>query len=134
MLWIEPDEPYNPLLGVVEALALAGDRPVLVCPVDLPFVTPSLLIQLLQTIPAGAPAVLANCAGAVRPLLGCYQPQAARLLAADARLPELDVSAAVGAIGPRLVEVANPALLFDVDAPEDLLIAAGMMDQPKVKS
>jgi molybdopterin-guanine dinucleotide biosynthesis protein A len=37
---IEPDAPSSPLLGIVEALALAGDRPVLVCPADLPFVTP----------------------------------------------------------------------------------------------
>ena len=134
MVWIEPDEPHNPLIGVVEALALAGGRPVLVCPADLPFVTPSLLVQLSQTLPEGAPAVLASTRGEPVPLLGCFQPEAAEALAAGARRPEAGVTAAVAALNPRLVEVSDSIELFDVDSPEDLLIAAAMMDQPKVKS
>src|SRR5271169_6084302 len=43
MVWIEPEEPRHPLIGIVEAIALAGGRPVLVCAVDLPFVTPALI-------------------------------------------------------------------------------------------
>jgi molybdenum cofactor guanylyltransferase len=134
MVWIEPDEPHNPLFGIVEALALAGGRPVLTCPADLPFVTPTLLIQLSQTLPEGAPAVVATCAGELQPLLGCYQARSAELLAASARQAEGDVAGAVAALQPRRIEVSNPVELFDVDSPEDLLIAAGMMDQPKVKS
>src|SRR5215213_10959902 len=33
-LWIEPDEPRHPLVGVAHALGLAVGRPVLVVPVD----------------------------------------------------------------------------------------------------
>src|SRR5579875_2139966 len=43
MVWVEPDEPLHPLLGISEALALAGGRSVLVCPVDMPFISPELL-------------------------------------------------------------------------------------------
>jgi molybdopterin-guanine dinucleotide biosynthesis protein A len=134
MVWIEPDEPRNPLFGIVEALALAGGRPVLTCPADVPFVTPSLLVRLSQTLPEGAPAVVASCRGALQPLLGCYQADSAELLAGSARSAEGEIVSAVTAINPRLVEVTNPVELFNVDSPEDLLIAAGMMDQPKVKS
>jgi molybdopterin-guanine dinucleotide biosynthesis protein A len=134
MVWIEPDEPHNPLIGLVEALALAGGRPVLACPADMPFVSPSLLVQLSQTLPEGAPAVLASSRGEAMPLLGCFQPEAVELLADSARRPEADVAAAVAALHPRLLEVSDPIELFDIDSPEDLLIAAAMMDQPKVKS
>jgi molybdenum cofactor guanylyltransferase len=134
MVWIEPDEPHNPLFGIVEALALAGGRPVLTCPADLPFVTPTLLIALSQTLPEGAPAVVASCGGELQPLLGCYQARSAELLADSARRAEVDIAATVAALQPRRIEVTNPVELFDVDSPEDLLIAAGMMDQPKVKS
>ena len=134
MVWIEPDEPHNPLLGVVEALALAGGRPVLVCPSDMPFLRPSLLAQLSHTHTDGAPAVVATSHGGLVPLLGCYQPEAAELLALESRHEEVDVSAAVASIRPRLLEVSDPGELFDVNSPEDLLIAAAMMDHPKVKS
>jgi len=134
MLWIEPDEPRNPLFGIVEALALAGGRPVLTCPADLPFVTPSLLVRLSQTLPEGAPAVVASCRGQLQPLLGCYQTHAGELLAPSATRPEGDLEQAVAAIKPRLIEVTTPVELFNVDSPEDLLIASGMMDQPNVKS
>jgi len=47
-VWIEPDEPRHPLLGVVHALGLADGRPVLVCPVDLPFVSPGLIRRIVD--------------------------------------------------------------------------------------
>jgi len=141
MVWIEPDAPRNPLLGIVEALALAGGRPVLVCPADLPFVTPGLLSALAGSPDDGAPAVVASCDGVIRPLLGCYRPRAAPMLAAAARLAndadrdEQSLRRAVGAIGPRRFEVADAIQLFDVDTPDDLLQAAAMLDaQPNVKS
>ena len=42
-VWIERQAPRHPLHGIVEALGFAGGRPVLVCAVDLPFVTPELV-------------------------------------------------------------------------------------------
>jgi molybdopterin-guanine dinucleotide biosynthesis protein A len=38
-VWIESEPHRHPLIGIVEALGLAGGRPVLVCAVDIPFVT-----------------------------------------------------------------------------------------------
>ncbi|MDQ2895414.1 MAG: NTP transferase domain-containing protein, partial [Actinomycetota bacterium] len=40
LLWTEPGEPSHPLVGLIRALEGAGGRAVLVCPVDLPFITP----------------------------------------------------------------------------------------------
>ncbi|MDQ6605984.1 MAG: NTP transferase domain-containing protein, partial [Actinomycetota bacterium] len=41
-VWIEPESPRHPLVGIVHALALAEGRAVLVCACDLPLVTPAL--------------------------------------------------------------------------------------------
>jgi molybdopterin-guanine dinucleotide biosynthesis protein A len=128
MLWLEPAEPQHPLLGVVQALALADGRAVVVCPVDLPFVTPALIRALADARPEGAPAVIAVHRGRPQPLLGCYQPSAAALLAPAAREGTAAVQAAVAAIGPRLHEVEDPDELFNVNSPEDLLVASAMLD------
>lgn len=157
-LWIEPPAPRHPLVGIVHALALAGGRAVLVCPADLPFVTPALIERLALARTAGAPAVIAARAGALQPLLGCYEPSAAELLAGAAAGGELPVRAAVAAIGPRLLEVEEveegedaraPDELLNVNSPADLRRAAAMLararpaqtkvksassDQPNVKS
>jgi molybdenum cofactor guanylyltransferase len=130
-VWMEPEEPRHPLLGIVEALVLADDRPIVVCAADLPFVTPELIRLLIDTKPDGAPAVIATHAGIDQPLLGCYQPAAARLLADAAYEGEAPVRAAVAAIGPRFVEVADPDELFNVNSPEDLLVAAAMLDRAR---
>ena len=127
MLWIEPDLPRNPLLGISEAIVLAGGRPVLVCPGDMPFVTPELLSALMTTSHRGGQAVLATCQGITRPLLGCFQPSAAPLLeqAANGGISAED---AFKALEPLLVEVENEIELFDVDTPDDLLQASAMLD------
>src|ERR1700730_7277627 len=57
-VWIEPEAPRHPLVGIVQGLALAGGRPVLACAADLPFVTPALIREIVGTDPAGAPAVV----------------------------------------------------------------------------
>lgn len=125
-VWVEPQVRHHPLVGISQALALAGGRPVLVCAVDLPFVSPELIKRLAAENPAGAPAVLASRRGAMQPLLGCYQPGAIGLLgpALDRPLREL-----VAAINPRLIEVEDPDELFNVNAPDDLLRAAAILDR-----
>ena len=142
MVWIEPDQPVHPLLGIIEALDLAGGRPVLVCPVDHPFVTTELLTRLAIASAGGQPAVLAAHDGVAEPLLGCYRP-AARPLLLQAMQHGPDLNHAVSVLSPALVEVMDPLELFDVNTPDDLLQAAAMLDQqrrqsradqPKVKS
>jgi molybdopterin-guanine dinucleotide biosynthesis protein A len=125
-IWIEPEAPQHPVMGIKHALALAHGRPVFICAADLPLVTPALIELIAQTNPAGAAAVVASHAGAIQPLLGCYQPAAAARLssATDRPLREL-----VGAIGPRLFEVPDPDELFNVNSPDDLLQATAMLDQ-----
>jgi molybdopterin-guanine dinucleotide biosynthesis protein A len=145
MLWLEPEEPQYPLLGVVEAMALAAGRRVLVCPGDLPFVTPRLLTRLADCDPEGAPVTIAACEGRVQPLLGCFEPEAAGLIAEAAYRAESPVRSVIAEIGPKLLEVENPDELFNVNCPDDLLLAAAMLDrtvpdpgpeldQPNVKS
>lgn len=128
-VWIEPDPRRHPLVGVMQALALAGGRTVLICAGDLPFVAPELLRRLAGEDPRGSPAVLAAEHGQMQPLLGCYQPRAAELLAAASEAADRPVREAVEAIAPLLFEVEDPDELFNVDAPDDLLMATAMIDR-----
>jgi molybdenum cofactor guanylyltransferase len=131
-VWIEPERPNHPLVGITQALALAGGRPVLVCAADLPFVTPELLRRLVQADPGRAPAVVACAAGAMNPLLACYQPRALDLLAGPARAATAPLIETITAIDPVLFEASDPDELFDVDTPDDLLLAAAMLDRRKI--
>src|SRR5579875_1928474 len=72
MVWVEPEAPAHPLLGISEGLGLAGGRPVLVCPVDMPFISPELLMALASADGEGSHAVIASCQGDPRPLVGRY--------------------------------------------------------------
>lgn len=144
-VWIEPAEPRHPLVGIVEALALAENRPVMVCAADLPLVTPALITRIVHCDLHGAPAAIASCRGLVQPLLGCYQPAAAELLRPAAERATDPVLRVVSGIRPVHVEVTDPDELFNVNSPEDLLVAGGLLaragsksqpppDQPNVKS
>jgi molybdopterin-guanine dinucleotide biosynthesis protein A len=130
-VWIEPERPRHPLVGITQALALAGGRPVLVCAADLPFVTPELIRRLVRADPGRAPAVVACAQGAMNPLLGCYQPRALQLLAGPARTATDPLLETIATIEPVLLEADDPEELFDVDTPDDLLLAAAMIDRRK---
>jgi molybdopterin-guanine dinucleotide biosynthesis protein A len=128
-VWIEPEVPRHPLVGITQALALAGGRPVLICAGDLPFVTPELIRRLIKVDARRAPAVVACAQERMQPLLGCYQPKALGLLADAARAGTGRVIDAVAALDPVLLEVEDPEELFDVDTPDDLLQAMAMLDR-----
>jgi molybdenum cofactor guanylyltransferase len=128
-VWIEPEHPRHPVVGITQALALAGGRPVLVCAGDLPFVTPELVRRLVKMNPGSAPAVVACAQGRMQPLLGCYQPRALELLSPAARTGTGRLMELVAGIHPVLLEVDDPDELFDVDSPDDLLQAAAMLDR-----
>jgi molybdopterin-guanine dinucleotide biosynthesis protein A len=128
-VWIEPETPRHPLVGIMHALALAEGRPILVCAADLPFVTAELIGALASVDPGGAPAVIASSDGDHQPLLGCYQPEALeQLQRAGGVARDATVCDRVAALDPLLFEVADPELLFNVDTPDDLLQAAAMLD------
>jgi molybdopterin-guanine dinucleotide biosynthesis protein A len=131
-VWIEPEEPRHPLTGILHALAVAEDRPVVVCAADLPFVTPDLIGGLARADPGDAPAVVAGSGGQLQPLLGCYQPEALELLSRSRSRSELPLREAVSAIGAAPYEVDDAELLFNVNTPDDLLQAAAMLDRKKI--
>lgn len=128
-IWVEPQEPRHPLTGILHALGLAEGRPVLVCAADMPLVTAELIGRIARADPRGAPAVVASASGELQPLLGCYRAAAlGPLWEAVAANPGVALREAVAALGPRLYEVEDPAYLFNVNNPADLLQAAGMLD------
>lgn len=127
-VWIEPDEPRHPLTGIAEALGLAGGRSVLALAADMPFVAPSLLRRLLEAGADGEAAVVPHCAGRLQPLPGLYPASAATPLREAAR-SAMRMTDAVAALSPRLVEVDEEEAFFNVNAPEDLLRAAALLDR-----
>jgi molybdopterin-guanine dinucleotide biosynthesis protein A len=127
-VWIEPNMPRHPLVGIMHALALAEGRPILVCAADLPFVTSELIRALASVHPGAAPAVIAASDGHDQPLLGCYQPEALDRLQRAGFAPDVPVRDCIAALDPLLLEVDDPQLLFNVKSPDDLLQAAAMLD------
>ncbi len=107
---LERSRRQHPLVGLIEALALAAGRPVLVCALDLPLVTPELIKALAVARPVGS-TVVASHRGAIQPLLGRYAPSALAALRAAAGDFQIGARQAVAALEPRLLEVADPDLL-----------------------
>lgn len=128
-VWIEFERTRHPLIGIVETLGLADRRPVVVCAADLPFVSPDLIRRIANTDPAPAVAAVASSNGAVQPLLGRYEPRAIELLDSARIGDDVALRDVVASIDPVLVEVDDPDELFNVNAPDDLLQAAAMLDR-----
>jgi molybdopterin-guanine dinucleotide biosynthesis protein A len=135
-VWREPDEPRHPLVGILHALERAGGRSIVVCAIDLPFVTSALLRDLAFADACGTPAVLVTGrASGLQPLLGRYEPQAAALLGAAADGFQAPLRRTVAAIGPRLIPVDDDRTLFNVNDPGDLSAAGRLVESyPNVKS
>jgi molybdopterin-guanine dinucleotide biosynthesis protein A len=127
-VWVEPGGPHHPLVGIIHALENADGRPVLVCAADLPFVTAKVVRRIARARPGSALAVVAYGAGQVQPLLGCYQQRALEALQRIDLAAEPALRDIIAALGPRLVHVGDPQVLFNVNAPEDLLHAAAILD------
>jgi len=126
-VWVEPDSPRHPVMGIIQALAVAEGRSVVVCAVDLPFVTPELIYRLATADRGKSPAVVACRGDDVQPLLGCYAPRAIDPL--RSKLPaEAPVGELVASLHPRMLDVGDPELLFNINSPEDLLHAAAILD------
>ena len=121
VVWVEPDRPRHPLVGIVHALRAAAGRPVVACAADLPFVTAEALRALATADAGDAPAVLATTAqGSIQPLLGRYEPAAAALLGPAARAGVAAMRDVVAALHARLLAIEDPWVLFNVNSPEDL--------------
>jgi molybdenum cofactor guanylyltransferase len=118
-VWIEPEQPRHPLVGIVHALERAAGRPVLVCAADMPLITAAALRSLAEADPGGAPAVVARGERGLQPQLGLYLPAAAPALAQAAKASDQPLRAVVSALGPVLVQVPE-RVLFNVNTPDDL--------------
>lgn len=113
--WDEPAQPRHPLTGIVHALEHARG-PVLVCAVDMPWVTPDACQSLLDAAPGSAAAV-ATAAGETCPVFGVYAPEG--LDALRAARPDAPLRATVDALNPARVALPS-ALLRSVNVPGDL--------------
>jgi molybdopterin-guanine dinucleotide biosynthesis protein A len=111
-VWLEPDEPQHPLLGIVTALERAGG-PVVAAGCDQPWLEPELLRALAT---ADGPAA-ARVDGRLEPLPARYEPAALPALRAalDARAP---LREAVAGAAPVDVEAR---VVASVNTPEDAL-------------
>ena len=119
-VWIEPEPRADPLIGIMQALAFADGRPVLVCGADLPFVTAELIRSLARANPgrgAGGGCVHARGDAATARVLPA--PGAPAAQSAGACADESPVQDTIAAIDPVLLEVEDPEELFDVDSPDD---------------
>ena len=132
-VWVEPSAPQHPLVGIVHALELGGDRPVLVCAGDLPFVTPVLLGRIAGAREPASAAVLAAHDGELQPLLGCYRPEAIPALRAGLAASQ-PLRAVAAGLHPTVLEVGDPELLLNVNSPEDLLAATAILDRRRAAS
>ena len=122
-VWREPaDRPRHPLFGIAWALQRAGGRAVLVCAVDLPFVSIEALMRL-RDFSADVAVVVA----AGQPLLGRYGPSATGSLLGGAQAGA-STRAVVAALGAVEVRVADPErTLFNVNSDADLTVAEGLV-------
>jgi molybdopterin-guanine dinucleotide biosynthesis protein A len=113
--WDEPAEPRHPLTGIVHALEQA-DGPVLVCAVDMPWITADACRSLLDAAP-GAVAAVAVGDGEMCPVFAVYAPDALETLKkAPAGAPLRET---VDALEPARVALPPP-LLRSVNEPSDL--------------
>lgn len=129
-VWLEPDAPRHPLVGIVHALHAARGRPVVVAAGDLPFVSPQVVAALAGADAGGRPAVVPRAGGRLQPLLARYEPAAAAPLEQALREAGRPLTAAVEALRPAVVAFADERPFFNVNVPEDLLTAAALMDRP----
>jgi len=112
-VWREPDEPVHPLLGIVTALERA-QRPIVAVGCDMPFVTAALLRTLAQ-----GPEAAVRVGDRLAPFPARYMPgHLPALRAALAR--EASVTAAVTALHPIVLEVADERLVASINTPEEL--------------
>jgi molybdenum cofactor guanylyltransferase len=126
----EPPEPVHPLCGIVTALNLAKDRPVLVIAADMPFLTGELLAWIEGL---DEPLAVPSYGGRLHPLLGRYDRSLLETLQTAIRA-EGALQEVVRSLGPREITAAElerfgepERLLFNVNTPEDLEAAEGLL-------
>jgi molybdenum cofactor guanylyltransferase len=114
-VWLEPDDPVHPLLGIVAALEYA-DGAVVAVGCDQPFVPAELLARL-----AAGPEAAVRVGGRLEPFPARYEPAwLPELRAALAR--DAGVRATLEALGPETIEF-DAAAVRSVNTPDELVAA-----------
>lgn len=108
-VWIEPDEPTHPLVGLVTALERGA--PVVAVACDQPWVTPELLRTLADH---DGPAI----AVANEPFPGRYEPSQLPLLRAGLA-DEAPLRRTLEQLSPTVLGV-DPLLVASINTPDDL--------------
>lgn len=126
-VWIEPPAPQHPLTGVVQALRLAGGRPVFVAAGDLALLDRATVRRILAVDPGDAAVVVPRAGGVLQPLCALYLPRALSGLAAFD--PTVRLTDAVQALGIRELQETDATPYFNVNTPDDLLQAVAMLDR-----
>lgn len=125
----ERQEPLHPLAGIIAALRHANGRPVLVVGADMPMLSARVLRPLAFLVPR-APLLVPRACGDLQPLCARYAPSLMRVLEAGLHA-EAPLRRTIEALDPLVVEEGFIAargdpgrLLFNVNTPEDLTLAA----------
>ncbi len=126
-VWREPQASFHPVHGILHALRRAGDRTIVVVPVDMPLVPPALLARLLDAVGAGFPAAIPHAGGRLQPLCGAFTPEAFAPLAAAAE--DAPLTRTLEGLGAVVVGAGEgeDALLVNVNTPADLVHAETLL-------
>ena len=108
-VWIEPDEPYHPLTGLIAALE-RGPCVAVAC--DQPWVTAELLRELGET------RAVASVDGEYEPFPGYYDPAQLPVLR-EALREEAGLRRTLARLAPPRLEV-DPRLVASINTREDL--------------
>jgi molybdopterin-guanine dinucleotide biosynthesis protein A len=109
-VWIEPDEPFHPLTGLVHALEHGDPCVAVAC--DQPWVTAELLRELAER------RAVASVDGEYEPFPGYYDPAALPVLR-EALREEAGLRRTLARLAPPRLEV-DPALVASINTREDL--------------
>jgi molybdenum cofactor guanylyltransferase len=129
-VWHETGELAHPAAGIAEALRQARGRPVLAVACDMPLIAPGLLLHLAQR---PGTLVVPRAGGRLHPLCSRYDPalleQLEQTVAGNRPLHETIEALDPDVVGEEeLARFGDPELmLFNVNTPEDLAEAEGLM-------
>ena len=129
---LDHDSNGGPLVALIASLAAMQTNWAFVVGCDMPFVSPA-LVEKLALKRATQHAVIAVVAGHLQPLAGFYSRRSLVLLRAHLALGQKSL---VGALKGMMVSYVDEGELlksdpllrsfFDLDTPQDLLVAQGM--------
>lgn len=127
-LWIEPQRPNHPIVGIVEALRRGGGRPVFVVAADMPLINRDEMRALLladELHHRDPTAVVPRVAGRLQPLCALYRPCA--LPAFERAAERAALTRVVAGLEPLVVERLDARPYLNVNTRADLNAADAVL-------